>query len=347
MPAKRMPENWTPPYPVWVPEFDGVSDSIVIAYFGEQLPPDEHTGALGGAMAAALTEDSAPDTVERARFVDKSGRPNDVFLAYWTSESRYRAWWETSSFRLWWDAAERERGSSGFWREVHVQPVRRLESNTSSIDPAATQKGVTLAAPALRGPIPEIGYWGAARDRIPDSEVDDFGATRSWTEPAGSVADSLGRRVRPAFSDNMVMIRSGQDWTRSGANELRTYRTLVEPVLNQGMAYLIDHPADSGCISCRPMRQVDTTTGAPLGQTFTTAYFLSLHHLEQWAWHHPTHEAIYAKAQEMIRTCNYQLDLHLWHEVLILHHNTSEAEYVNCAGPVGLMRLGEAQALPA
>ncbi|RJG55874.1 hypothetical protein D0Z70_07510 [Sphingobium terrigena] len=339
MPEKRLPENWTPPYPVWIPDFGGTIENIVVAYFAEQLPSGADIGELPGAMDAALAHEAAPATVERAAFVDHDGRRNDVYLAYWLSVSSYRSWWDTSDFGAWWDHADRETGSSGFWREVHVQPVRRLESNTSTIHPAATQKGVTRAAPGLRGPIPEIGYWGAARDRIPDSASDDFAPTRSWEEPMTAESNSLGRRVSRSFASNMVMIRSGQDWTRSGADELLTYRTLVEPVLDEGMAFLIGHPAETGCVSCRPMRQLDVATGAQLEQTFTTAYFLSLHHLEQWAWHHPTHEAIYHKAQEMIRACAYQLDLQLWHEVLILDQG-SEAEYVNCSGAVGLLRLG-------
>jgi len=183
------------------------------------------------------------------------------------------------------------------------------------------------------GPVAEHGYWGGARDRIPVSADDELSAAARL---ARTPCESFGRRLHIAPHANLCIIRSGQDLSDCTGRELQDYQRRVYPALLQGMEYLRDHPAETGCYSCRFMAELDAAK--PTSRTFGLATFVSLGHLERWAAEHPSHLAIFQSFLELAQELGAAMRLRLWHEVYVLRGGGDDwFEYVNCHPDTGLL----------
>ena len=80
----------------------------------------------------------------------------------------------------------------------------------------------------------EHAYWGGARDRIPASQTDAM-------EPRASRRScATARCCACCRTSNLCLIRSGQDWGDTEADERACICEDVEPVLRAGMDFLRD-----------------------------------------------------------------------------------------------------------
>jgi len=331
MPDKNIPKNWTPPYPSHMAEFAEPVTEIVVAYLAAQLRSGS-AAEFHDWMRGSLAAPHAPGHVERASFIDASSCRNEVYICYWTDEEEYQSWAHSPAFTGWWDARARLAESVGYWREVIVAPLRRLETLFSSQDAA----GMARLAPQFSNEVREHGYWGSMRDRIPDAGVDGLTSAFGAALVALDKVDSMGKRLSVTPPENICLIRSAQNWSDCRGEELAIYRDNVLPVLLAGMNFIRDNPIETGCISCRFMDEQNADGGVQ-SRSFGMAWFLTLGHLEAWAKSHPTHLAIFRSFHEMVRKLNFQLDLKLWHEVIVLPAGSHVFEYVNCHPGTGLL----------
>ncbi|MEM7569170.1 MAG: phenylacetaldoxime dehydratase family protein [Pseudomonadota bacterium] len=326
-----MPENWEPPVDAWQSRFAPGVTEIVFGYFGVQYAPGGDIGAFERWWDEAGVAAPAPSFMTRAHVRDASDMENTVFIAYWPSKSDFDAWWETVAVSAWWEDEARLSGPFGVWREVYCVPVDHFETLHSS----QTEHGVASIAQDLGEPIKEHAYWGGMRDRVPASSQLDFSSP--WAEmPEPDLKATRGARVRVAVPDNVCLIRSGQDLTLSSGKERETYQDVVRPHLTAGMAFLRDNPKDTSCFSCRLMDEV-SMDGAPKQQTFGLAAFRSMKDLEDWSKSHPTHLAIFGSFFQMMEAHQGQLDLKLWHEVLVADGANTIADYTNCHPRTGFL----------
>ncbi len=326
------PADWEPPYPAFSAAFDPEVRQVVMAYYGCIAPDDANAGAAAFVdwMQAARQAPHGPAVVNRARFRDAQGRAQEVFILYWTAPARFAAWEASEPVASWWHAPSRLDDACGYWREVWQPPLSHFETLISSTSPI----GIAEAGREIVGPVRAHAYWGSARDRIPQSASDPL------LSPLESVprqpVSAAGKRLRVALPANLCLIRSGQNWTDCGPEELELYEREVYPALRAGMDFLRDNPHETGCLSCRFMDQV-AADGTPEKKTFASACFLSLGHLEQWAKSHPTHLKIFGAFHHMVQQRNFAIDLKLWHEVTVLPAGTGTAEYVNCPPDSGFL----------
>ncbi len=329
---KNMPENWEPPVDAWQSSYTEGLDEIVFAYFGIQGNSAADMSDATSAILAALSNGTKPAFVTRAHYIDASGYKNDIFIAYWSARELFDAWWMDSGLSVWWENADREASSVGIWREIFTVPTTRFETLFSSKNPT----GVAMLGEEFDEPVREHNYWGGMRDRIADSAHDTLESQMGHTLAEMELKPTRGNRVFVEIPNNLCLIRSGQNWSDSSAAELETYLDVVKPNLTAGMAFLRDNPVETGCISCRLMDEI-TADGAPLQQSFGLALFISMQHLEDWSKTHPTHLAIFGSFFQMLEKHEGQLDLKLWHEVLIVDGQNSICEYVNCHPRTGML----------
>jgi len=331
-----MPKDWTPPYPSWSANFDPSLEKVVIAYIGVPMQADSVV-PFHEWLQSILHLGHAPANVERASCVDVSGYRNDVYICYWSDENTCRLWLESSEFVNWWQDKAHIDEEVGYWREVIFAPKNRFETLFSSEDRA----GMAKLAPRFGGEIKEHGYWGGMRDRIRDSDIDDFESPYGSELLPLAKVESQGRRVLITPPENLCLIRSAQNWTACQSEELAIYKNDVHPVLIEGMNYIRDNPIETGCISCRFMDEL-SLTGKAQTKTFGLAFFLTMEHLEAWAKSHPSHLAIFQSFHKMVTKLNFQLALKLWHEVIVLPAGEHIFEYVNCHPQTGLLPYFEA-----
>jgi aldoxime dehydratase len=136
--------------------------------------------------------------------------------------------------------------------------------------------------------------------------------------------------------ENLVVIRSGQDWTETVGKERELYLGEMEPVLREGMNFLRDEGQPVGCYSNRYMQHIDAG-GQLQEKSFSVSHWRSLAHLERWSESHPTHIEIFGTFMRMVQTLQADLKWKGYHEVSVMRAEDQRYEYINCHAGTGLM----------
>lgn len=319
-----MKEGWTPPVDAWQARFGPGQESISCAYLGAQSLGEETALAVIDRLARLI----ARDDVERASFVDGQGYHNEVLILYWSSAEQRDAFWNEAPIARWWEEARQGQVGCGIWREMFTLRPSRFETLFSQ----RHARGSGKLATDLGTPICEHGYWGGMRDRIADSAHDALDCSGQ-----GQLIESgNARHITLIPHEGMCVIRSGQDWSACGAEERAQYQSTVLPALIEGMNYLSDNPAETGCRFSRFLQE-KAHDGKPLESSFGHAAFQSLAHLERWAHTHPTHLAIFNAFMAMAVSQGANCALSLWHEVFVLDAASSRFDYIDCHPGTGLL----------
>jgi aldoxime dehydratase len=326
---RRVADGHVPPYPGFVARHKSSVERVVMAYFGLQYPDDAPAEAAAALrrISAAFASAQAPGHWDRACCVDEAGYTNVISIAYWDAPASFDAWFAVHGRD--WTTDSRAHEPVGYFVEVLQPAVERYETLLSSQDRA---EGIAVLAESMSETVQEHAYWGGARDRIPLSQTDAL-------EPSGRprvVADGALRRVVP--QENLCLIRSGQDWGDTEADERRMYQHDIEPVLRAGMEFLRDDGLAVGCYSNRYMRVLDAE-GAPVEKSFGMSWWQSLDALERWSESHPTHLAIFGAAMKYLSALGPAARLKLYHEVTVAAEDEQFFEYLNCHDRTGMLRV--------
>jgi aldoxime dehydratase len=330
--ARRIPENYAPPFPSSVARFDPSIEQVVMAYFGLQYPATTARAAADRALLEignAMGGDHGPKHRDRASYIDEAGFINVLSIGYWDQPLIFERWFGLYGAN--WTSDARKTTGLGMYCEILKPSVERFETLFSS----DLREGVANMANSLSGDVQEHGYWGGARDRLPLSQTHDLAAVGA----PRIVATGLHRRVVP--HENICLIRSGQDWAGTMAHERRMYLEEIEPVLSAGMRFLRDDGLQIGCYSNRYMTVIDPS-GVPSEKTFGMSWWKSLAALEHWAQSHPTHLAIFGTAMKFLHAMGADAKLRLYHEVSIASAAQQYFEYFNCHPKTGMLRAAYA-----
>lgn len=324
--ALRMREGWEPLYPLIKAEFGPEVEEVCVALIGVQSR--DKNGRLPD--RSLFDADNGPVQVERGRYIDSANYENQFWIAYWLDAGKFHAWKQDSAMRQWFSARDRLMEKAGYWLEAFSLVRGDFETIFGTSNPA----GVACAGARMIENDRTHGYWGAMRDRLPNSRTDSFVSPMGNRLKRSSERETAGKRWRIKAPKNLCYIRSGQDYSNCGAEQRKTYLEEMAPILRIGMDYLRDNPEESGCCSMRFAEAVGSDNSAT-EQTFGLGYFLSLGNLEDWSSTHRTHLVIFSKLQQMHRIYP-NLELRTWHEVGILRERT-EFEYVNCHSETGIL----------
>ena len=325
---RRVPDDYRPPYPSYVARHAPSVNRVVMAYFGLQYrgaQPSRVPAELA-AIAGAFAAEGGPKHWDRARYVDESGYDTVISIAYWDEPAVFDRWFQAHGVA--WTGSQRGAAAIGFFTEVLRPAVERYETLFSATD---RREGVGAIAEGLSDTILEHAYWGGMRDRIPLSQTDAMA-------PSGTPrveGDAGLRRVVP--HENLCLIRSGQDWTMTGADERRLYLEDVEPVLRAGMDFLRDEGWSCGCFANRYMRVLDAD-GNETEKSFGLSFWQSLAALERWSESHPTHVAIFGAAMKYLSKLGPAAQLKLYHEVTVAAADEQFFEYRDCHPQTGMLR---------
>ena len=329
---KRCADDFQPPVPAWSGRGDAALERVVMAYYGVQWRPGEEARAAAAtsAIAAQLETAQGVTATERARYLDPQGYENLILIAYWGDAEAYRRFAEDASVEAWWSSPERETDGVGVFREVFSPRITHMETLFNATDQLS---GVGAVLGGLSdSDVQEHSYWGGMRDRIPSSQVDALAASGALS----AYPDARPTRVRLAGHENIAIIRSAQDWSKTSGAERELYLSRMQPTLQAGMDFLSGQGLEIGCYANRYMHNVDAD-GGPLDQSFGLSYWRSLEQLEIWAEHHPTHLAIFGGFMKMAQALQGEFDLRLFHEVCVVKPEEQLFEYVGCHGATGMM----------
>jgi len=303
-----------------------------MAFFGVQYRAVTAPPAAEQALrcvAEAFGSEQGARHWDRARYIDEAGFTNVLSIGYWDDSSVFDAWFDRHGAA--WTQAGNASAEVGTFCEVLTPAIERFETLFSSDVP----EGVARMAEGFSDAVQEHGYWGGARDRMPLSQRHDLA-------PIGTphlVTEGLHRRVIP--HENICLIRSGQDWSATAAEERRMYIEDMEPVLRAGMNFLRDDGLAIGCYANRYMSVVDPR-GSRAEKSFGMSWWTSLAALERWAESHPTHVAIFEAAMTYLQAVGANAKLRLYHEVSVAAAAEQYFEYYNCHPKTGMLRAAGA-----
>jgi len=327
---RRIEDDYTPPYPGWVGRADGSVEQVVMGYFGVQSKGEIYLGAACAALRKIVQRFDlvdGPGHHDITHYVDAAGYDNMIAIAYWDSPQSFLRWQSSEQVSQWWDSDELGNDGLGYFREILTPGVERFETFYAMPNDL---EGIGVVMGSRSDEIQEHGYWGSMRDRIPLSQTDTMA-------PSGQLeATPASQRKVIKGHENLVVIRSGQDWSETEGTERDLYLNQMEPALRAGMEFLRDDGLPVGCYSNRYMQHLNAN-GQRLEKTFSVSHWRSLAHLERWSESHPTHIEIFGTFMKIVQKLGGELKWKGYHEVSVLRAEDQLYEYINCHAETGLM----------
>lgn len=330
--SRRVPEEYQPPFPMWVARADEQLQQVVMAYLGVQYQGEAHREASLQAMrhiVGSFSLADGPQTHDLTHHTDNSGFDNLIVVGYWKDPGAYCRWLRSAEVNGWWTSPKRLGEGLGYFREITAPRAEQFETLYAFQE---NLPGVGAVMDTTSGEIEEHGYWGSMRDRFPISQTD-------WMKPSDELRivagdPAKGGRVVVLGHDNIALIRSGQDWADAEAEERSLYLDEILPTLQDGMNFLRDNGQSLGCYSNRFVRNIDME-GNFLDVSYNIGHWRSLEKLERWAESHPTHLRIFVT---FFRVAAGLKKLRLYHEVSVSDAKSQVFEYINCHPQTGMLR---------
>ncbi len=282
---------------------------------------------------------SPPRYQDLASVTDAAGAYNACVIAYWSSVGAWAEWKASSGFDDWWRQLDQQSSQQGWFLEVFSPSVDRIETIISyDLQGGVQPEGAARMLDSLSGAVQEHAYFGSSRDRFPVAQTDRLIGDQ-WKPDKNSESVKKSGRIRIPAKNNLIVIRSGQDWSETLPDERKLYVETMHPVLVKGMDFLRDEGSEVGCYSCRLMDTLDRATkSSGTERTFGLAYFDDLASLEKWSKHHKTHLDIFGGFHRYAKKLNNEISLRLFHEILVLKPEQQVFEYVGCHPATGMLK---------
>lgn len=371
----RQPKNHVPPIPRWTLQLPDTIDRVFTAYLGVQChsqaddninPATSPTNSPLSSSSSSLSNrgtaaaEKAVSAVEEwlshpsdqplsfERFTVREGfdvLETSVWVAYWASADSYKSSLARLNLREIYNNLGKGKESVGLWCERFETAVSRLETNYTGTDYLPGLGEFVSKLPDTTTYEHKLtAYWGAARDRIPDSGHDLFEkAAPEIVAPPKDIPAGLGQRLTGSNYENLTHIRSGQFWERCPPDERDAYENKLERTLLEGLGYLWSNPLDTGTIGLRFLRNEPPPDSqhdkVVLKETCGVGFFRSLGDLEYWSKRHPSHLAIFNGAMRHAKEFGPGRGLRTWHEVSVLKEGEAYFEYLNCTPETGAIRF--------
>ncbi|MGH6903548.1 MAG: phenylacetaldoxime dehydratase family protein [Geminicoccaceae bacterium] len=326
--AKLMPPDWGPPYAAYVSD---ITDAMTVSLTAVQAPSGKEAATASRDLTRLLAGAEGLLHSESVFFDDERGCRNQIAISYWTDSSALDRWRANAAVATFVGA---ERDDLGIWLEFMSCPRDRFEINNST---RTIKWGVSRHYDAHEDPV--HGYYGSMRDRIAAAEDGGLPGARGRLGLKRTTA-TRGRHLTVELPDNLCFIRTVQGWANCPDEEREYFLQRTYPVYLNGVKFLQSHPVETNCISARLVTHVGDDPQLP--QTETIAWFLSLTDLENWVWNHPTHAAIFDAMFTHSKKFNFDVQVLLGHEVLVVPRAGLRAEYHNCHNTTGFLPFFDA-----
>jgi aldoxime dehydratase len=327
--AKLMPPGWEPPYPAYVSD---ITDALTVSLTAVQAPGEEEAATASLELRSLLAGADGLLHSEPVFFDDDKGCRNQVAISYWTDSGAFESWRSGSAVAAFFRAGHDD--GVGIWLEFMSCPRDRFEINNST---KAIKWGISRHHDTHQDPV--HGYYGSMRDRIAAAEDGGLPGALGRLGPRRT-SETRGRHLTVELPDNLCFIRTVQGWANCFDEEREHFLKETYPVYLNGVKFLQSHPLETNCISARLVTDVGDDPRLP--QTETLAWFLSLTDLENWVWNHPTHAAIFNAMFTHSKKFNFNIQVLLGHEVLVMPKSGLRAEYHNCHNTTGFLPFFEA-----
>ena len=334
--SRRVPDDYQPPFPMFVGRADTALQQVVMAYLGVQYADEaKRPDALAALrhMVGTFEVPDGPVHHDLTHHVDNQDHHNLMVVALLGSTPRRTA---AGSARR----RSRAGGTPttgwheglGYFREIvaprvdQFETVVRLPGGSSrhrcrhGRDQRGGQRARLLGVHARAVP--------ALADRL-----DDAGR---GARPSSRETRQAGGRVVVRGHDNIALIRSGQDWIEQARTSARSTSTRSCRASRTGWTSCATTARAVGCYSNRFVRSIDLDGNELPTRATTWATGSLAGPLERWAESHPTHLRIFATFFRVAAAPGEAPALP--RGLRLRRPRTRLFEYINCHPATGMMR---------
>ena len=108
--SRRVPDEYQPPFPMWVARADEQLEQVVMAYLGVQYRGEAQRAAALQAMrhiVASFDLADGPQTHDLTHHTDSRGFDNLIVVGYWKSPAAHCRWLRCAPVNDWWTSQDR------------------------------------------------------------------------------------------------------------------------------------------------------------------------------------------------------------------------------------------------
>lgn len=315
---------------------------FVYAIFGIQYrgtEPKDRSRELINALDKLITGKAHLD---RITYPGKQDFGTIVWLSYWRPE-KLAAWFASDPVSSFWRNLPND---AGVWREF------------LTVDTGRTQNACTAESPdgvngldQMKVFSEKIGYWGCARDRIPDSSPEERFSGSLKEVPERTPEDGTirqGRTIITEAPDDMCFLIEGQDHSLMSVEERQHWFAEFDDLVTGWMLHLEEKSRENGLLDVRmgyvPEKGNFRTSGPVYlnhNRKIEQFFWLDMQKFERSGRVHHGHIKLRRKWMEHYSPGgpmgNGVGRTILWQETSILKGKDIEAEYIGCREGTGLM----------
>nr|WP_281182826.1 phenylacetaldoxime dehydratase family protein [Nocardia miyunensis] len=214
--SRRVPDDYEPPFPMFVARADESLEQVVMAYLGVQHAQQSQRPAALAALRDIVGSFESPDGPiqhDLTHHIDNQDHHNLMVVAYWADAAAFCRWLRSDAVTGWWESEDRLTEGLGYFREILAPRAEQLETLYAFTEDFPGVGGIMRES---SGEISEHGYWGSMRDRIPLSQTD-------WLKPTDELS-RLGRSGPGRSRDHPWPRQHRADPIRSGLARSRGHR---------------------------------------------------------------------------------------------------------------------------
>ena len=135
--SRRVPDDYQPPFPMWVGRADEQLTQVVMAYLGVQYRGDGQRERALQAMREILGSFSLTDgplTHDLTHHTDSSGYDNLMIVGYWKDAGAYCRWLRSPEVDGWWSSPQRLNDGLGYYREITAPRAEQVDARDDVAD---------------------------------------------------------------------------------------------------------------------------------------------------------------------------------------------------------------------
>ena len=129
--TRRVPDTYTPPFPMWVGRADDTLHQVVMGYLGVQFRGEDQRPAALRAMRDIVAGFDLPDGPahhDLTHHIDNQGYENLIVVGYWKDVSSQHRWSTSPPVSSWWESEDRLSDGLGFFREIVAPRAEQFET---------------------------------------------------------------------------------------------------------------------------------------------------------------------------------------------------------------------------
>ncbi|KAJ6551256.1 heme-containing dehydratase protein [Mycena capillaripes] len=325
-----------PTHPSYSSRFPEDVTFFACVILGIQSRPVVDTSQAMQLFKHGIANEFGPQFHDVGRSNDLQGYENVLFSLYWTDEERFDKWNEVMGDG-WWHGGLDLNGDVGVFKKTLRFTPWDFETTFTHQYP----EGLSKLEDHMSGLTDSHEYWGSFIDRIPRGQYDELLPNGQPHLRSGGPLpdDTRGHLLEVVPNDNMLIIRSGQDWIDTAGEERAFYLEKLQPVLAAGMQSIaIPSGVDAGCyFNDYPVTILDDD-GQEMEKTFSLSMWHSAEKIDRWTRASKEHLEIFRAGIAHYRNAGENANLRLYHELYVVKAEGVSFKYFNCHKDTGMLR---------